>query len=317
MRFSFIKRCASDVRPVDIVVTLYSLANIILIALFFNKLDHWRAGLVGFIICLALQAGLIFFHPFRKDSVLGKLHAFLRDWYPYSLTGWLYPAVGMVAYCVIATPFDHVLIDFERAFFTTDVSLIFHKEFPNIFIHESMHFFYFFFYLFPFTVSAILYKKRNKFEFQRFYFVLMLMITLQFYFFILVPTAGPKWKMVDGHWVQVVPHLEARGPFSAIMHHMLGSEIPVGAFPSSHVSITFMCTMFIHRFLCIRFSAFFWFMFVGLVIATVYTVQHYAIDSVGGLLYAGAMYKFGNYLFELVTSPATDFYQSQSWEANK
>ena len=286
-----------EFRPVDVVVSLYLLANLALIGLFYERLPLYRSGLLGYTACLFFQFFIILFVPRNEKSLVSKLHGFLRDWYPYAMTGYLYPAIGTVSYAVFPEAFDSVLISFERAVFGSDISTTFAHDYSNVFFYESMNFFYFYFYFFAFTVSYFIYKK-DKLALQRFYFVLMVMIALQFYFFTIFPTAGPKYAFSD---VAGVGHLEPRGPFSWIMYHMLqGGEIPAGAFPSSHVSITLLSCLFAQRYLGIRVAWFFWFMFAGLVVSTVYTMQHYAVDPIGGIFFAFLMYKAGNRIYDQV-----------------
>lgn len=285
-----------EIRPVDVVMTLYFLANLMLVGLFYDRLPLWKKGLLGYSACLLIQA-LIVLAPVSQGRTLGaRFHRFLRDWYPYIFTGWLYTSIIFVSYAVIREPLDQYLITADRLIFGGDISVYFHQEFNSRFFYELMHFFYFYFYFFTFTVSYFIYRK-DKEEFQRFYFVLMLMLVLQYYFFTIIPTAGPKF----GYAILHGQHLPARGPFSWIMHELLsGGEIPAGAFPSSHVSITLISTLYAQKVLGWRKSWFFWTMFTGLFFSTVYTQQHYGVDPIGGALYAIFMYKAGEFLYDYI-----------------
>ena len=286
------------IKPVDYLTFFYIFVNLALIALFYERVNNWQTPVTGYLTCLAVQIFLVTFHPPRQHKNLHSFMKLLRDWYPYLFVSFYYPAIGYSCHAIFADNFDSYLVTLERLIFRSDPSLIFHRLLSNYYFYELMHFFYFFYYFFVLIVGLVLYLKKEEETFDKFIFVLSLMVALQFYFFTVCPTAGPKFYFPElGQ-----KHLPGLGPFSTIMHSMLTrGEIPAGAFPSSHVSVAFLCCLFASQYLSRAGIIFFWFMFTGLLFSTVYLQQHYAIDGMAGIILAFFAHRYGGKIHNFIT----------------
>ena len=164
-----------EFRPVDFVNFLYLLSNLTLIALFNDRLPGYKYSAIGYSLCLVASLLLIAFAPTRANTYPARIMVVIRDFYPYILTGYYYPALGNMISVLYGTNFDQLLIQAEQAFFASQPSLTFVHAFDNIIIYEAMHFFYFTYYFFAFAIGGLIYRK-NKETFHRFMFVLMFMV---------------------------------------------------------------------------------------------------------------------------------------------
>lgn len=282
-----------NLRAVDGVTFVYLIANLLLIFLYQDKIPEKKTALLNYTLLLFLQAFILFLLPQNF-----RLTQFLRDWYPILFSSVYYPSIGLLNQAVFQGYFDYLLVRAEENLFGMQPALLFAEKFSHIILYELMNLFYFFYYFFVFIAGYLL-SRQNEEIFRKLIFSVILMGTVQFYFFTIIPTAGPKFYFEE---LKNNMHLPPRGPFSFLMHEILSKgEIAGAAFPSSHVSVALMSVLYVHLYLGIRKSFWLWFMFVGLFFSTIYTRQHYAVDSIFGVLYSLSAFWFTNALYDFIS----------------
>ncbi|MCS6983716.1 MAG: phosphatase PAP2 family protein [Leptospiraceae bacterium] len=281
-----------NLRAVDGVTFVYIIANLALLLLYTENIPGKKQAYLSFGSLLVLQFCILFLLP--ESYRIGQ---FLRDWYPILFSVVYYPMIGVMNQAVFQGFFDNYLVRLEENLFGMQPALEFSQKFPHIIIYELMHLFYFFYYFFIFVAGYLL-SRYNENIFRKLIFSVILMGTVQFYFFTLIPTAGPKFFFEE---LKKNMHLPPRGPFSFLMYHILSNgEIAGAAFPSSHVSVALMSVLYVHEHLGAKKSLSLWVMFIGLFLSTIYTRQHYAVDSIAGVLYCLLAYWFTDSLYDLI-----------------
>jgi membrane-associated phospholipid phosphatase len=113
--------------------------------------------------------------------------------------------------------------------------------------------------------------------------------------FFILPTTGPQFyfapplnEVPDGYlFCKIMRFLQITG------------ERPTGAFPSSHVAITFTVVIFIaqHCRILLKYALP---LFVILVMSTVYIKAHYLVDVIGGLAAIAVSYPLVNRMYHQI-----------------
>lgn len=203
--------------------------------------------------------------------------------------------------------FDHVFAQADWAIFGYQPSIEFSKAVTSVFWCEAFNLGYYSYYFMMTGVLLFCFLYRFE-QSERYAFIFLSSFFIYYLIFEWMPVAGPYYYFkaigMEAATSGVYPdlgnyfashgeliHAPVRGVFSQLVHDIqVAGENPVGAFPSSHVSMSTV-TMLIawdtrNRWL-------FWLLmplYTLLCIATVYIMAHYSIDTISGLLTALLLY---------------------------
>lgn len=225
--------------------------------------------------------------------------------------------------------FDHLLANFEQFIFSCQPAESFCLSVPQLWFSEIMNMGYFAYYPLIVCTGLFFYITDLKY-FQYFYFTVLFAFFIYYLIFILFPTAGPQYyfaaigeKNVNagifpslGHYFNtnsvLIPAQETEGFFKNLVEstQQVG-ERPTAAFPSSHVGISTLIMLLIHR--SKKYIAFFivFPLYLALVFSTVYIQAHYAIDVIAGLISALTLYSLSNTAYKSLSHTAISYRPSR------
>jgi membrane-associated phospholipid phosphatase len=182
--------------------------------------------------------------------------------------------------------FDSFLVQWDDLLFGFQPSVWFSRSFHSNVLGELMYMAYFGFYLFIPVGGLTFWFQKRRDAFDDFLFRTTFTMWGCCLFFILFPTAGPKYLYAVAGRMELY-HGYA---FARIMEFILDSfETPTGGFPSSHVAVSaaaVIAAFYYDRRLFVGLLA----AFVPLCFSTVFTGEHYAVDVLGALIAAPALY---------------------------
>ena len=232
--------------------------------------------------------------------------AFLSFWYPDIFE------LNRVLPC-----YDDLFALADEKIFGFQPALSFSLSCNSLFFNELMSFCYIAY--FPMIVGVLLYyffKKPE--EFERSAFIILAGFFAFYTIFILFPVGGPQFYYsaigLDNAANGIFPNIgdyyntcqdsltfagSHEGPFTAILTLIRNfGEKPTASFPSSHVAISTIITLLCLRtgnkkliFIILPF-------YILLCCATVYTLAHYLVDTIAGLISGGVSYLFLSFFAE-------------------
>lgn len=236
--------------------------------------------------------------------ILGRGRLFLRDWVPF--IGLFFAYELMRGYADNLGVAVHVgdVIAIERALFFGNV--------PTAVLQAAMHpaigidvlavvgtVFYFLHFPLPIAVGFFLWLRRRRVYYD--YVAALIVLSMAgFVTYLLLPVAPPWYAAREG-LLPGVTYLKDQGftdlarLFGFEGHYLFSYTVyqfnpnQVAAFPSLHAGYPFLAFLFARRafgrvgWLMLAYSACVWF-------AIVYLADHYVIDILGGLAYAGVAY---------------------------
>lgn len=273
--------------PAEKIFLLYLLFTTMIILPGYSKTQHFQLLILARILAITF---VLLFAYFSKNQ-----HGFIRNFYLLAFTSWFYGETGYFNN-VFFNDLDRYLVIAENWIFLGQPSLIFSERFDNFWFSEVMYFGYFSFYLLVFGFPLLLYLRKN----QNFYFVLFVLLN-SFYcyylFFAIFPTIGPQfWFPAE------TQQLNKEGFFSLLVKLVQEmGETPTGAFPSSHIGVTWLIVLLAVKFYrkALRFIIP---VAILLSISTVYIKAHYILDVMAGLISVPILYFFSRKLLFIFTN---------------
>lgn len=248
-----------------------------------------------------------------RPSPAAAGRSWLREFYPILLYTGLYVEIAAVNRMVNLPRLDPWLLKLDHALFGFQPAEAFPVALPQPLFSEFMHLSYLSYYLMVGGVGLWL-SLRNLTAFRHFVTVVSLVFYACYATYLFVPAVGPRVLFADSperaQFVaqygreprEVSPPTEAEWARSALAVVEANGEIPGAAFPSSHVAVAFVTAWFSWkylrriRWLHLGFA-------VTVLLSTVYTRAHYAVDIIGGLAAAALLGPAAHALF--VRSPGT------------
>ena len=202
------------------------------------------------------------------------------DWYAIALIPALYSELAILNVAVWnGHYFDSHILGWEDRLFGGRPFQDLARSFPSLFISEFLHFAYISYYFIIYAPAVYLYARGRKREQQQLVFALLLAFFAHYVFFIYYPVQGPRYIYAapDG--------VIATGFFYGLAHQLLEAGSSRGAaFPSSHVGVSVMATMF--SFIALpRIAPVLVILTIGLAVGAVYGGFHYATDALAGMLF--------------------------------
>jgi membrane-associated phospholipid phosphatase len=194
-------------------------------------------------------------------------------WYFYHQTSIIWPLLH-------DAPFDARIVALDQQIFGTNASLAFQESLPSRALGEIFSLAYFAYYLFMPAVFLAALVQRGYCAAERAVFDVSACFFSCYVFFWLFPTVSPHFWFPPNTGPQLYP--------GYVFNHALffvtsRGEIPVGAFPSSHIAVAVLLTLWARCELPRLFPI------LGAVTvvmgpAVVYLRAHYVVDVLAGIL---------------------------------
>ena len=218
--------------------------------------------------------GMVLYLEHRYDNRWTRiLHAF----YPLLFLAYFFPETDYLN-DLFMDPLDPALIRLELSVFGFMPSMVFSACCPQPWFSEIMHAGYFSFYCLILFFAVHYFMKRPELFRQR-----MFQFFFAFYVFYLIfdlfPSEGPQYFLAG-----TVPEVPRGYLITRMMNGILAvGDRPTGAFPSSHIGMTWLILYFFFR--DHRRLFYYWLVpALVLTLSTVYIRAHYAVDVLGGFL---------------------------------
>ncbi len=274
--------------PVEKGTLAYIFVTAVYLAVFVGELNMpWlrfgiRAGVTLLILALALAG-----KAYPQQPVIRCVRYFL----PFALLSYWYPETYFFNKFIFPN-LDQYFVAADQMLFGCQPSLEFSKHMPWTWFSELMYFGYFSYYFIFFGASLWCFIKDKELA-SRAVFVFACSFYLYYIIFAVIPVIGPQFwfappldQVPDGYiFCDIMRFLQDAG------------EKATGAFPSSHVGVTFIVVIFIYRH-CRRLLKFALPLFIILVFSTVYIKAHYVVDVIGGFASAALIYPLVNKFYE-------------------
>ncbi len=271
---------------IDIITTLYILITAVILfavaGVDDGSLSHYliRAFMLIFIGAIS----------YLSKSRNGKFVEFIHLIYPLAFLSYFFPETDYIGQ-FISTDHDNLLIGLEQLVFTTLPSEIFSVCCPWTWLNELMHLAYFSFYLII-TFFVVYYHYKFPEKAGKRIFTFFLSFYLFYLFFIFFPSSGPQYFITSQG-----ENIQNGYFFTALMGKILEyGDRPTGAFPSSHIGMTWLVMYFFFK--DNRKLFFMWLVPAALLtLSTVYIRAHYAIDVLAGLTIVPLLLWAGRYTY--------------------
>jgi hypothetical protein len=261
---------------VDRLVAGYNL----LLAVVWGVLLH-RAPYAPWICSAHLAAAALPWLLTRAGDRLSTFGRGLREIYPLLLIGSYWSELGLVRDLLHASNNDAPIAALDQAVFGVHLNAVWMPAMPQVWLSEAMHFIYFAYYLLIFLPPLVVGLMGRTAAFRDMTFRLLVTYIGCYLVYVFFPVDGPRHTMVP--YVGTLTD----GFFYRLVHGALDAGDSMGtAFPSSHVAGAVTIAFLGFRWLGPRIAALFAVEAVGVVLATVYTQNHFAIDSLVGVAFA-------------------------------
>lgn len=227
---------------------------------------------VGFALMIA---ALAYFRQ-RQTPVL----SFLSHWYPLGLSGFFFEEIHSIVHIVFRGWFDAPLIQFDYAMFGAHPTVWFEQH-MSYGLTEVMNFFYFTYWPLIPALALLLWLRHQK-QFAEFVFTLCLSYMFCYLVFIFFPVEGPYHTLRSLQTVHEAPGWIFTHLVELVEKH---GRIHGGAFPSAHVTGSFVATIAAYRF-SRKLGHAVLILALGVCVSAVYGRYHYAVDIWGGMIAA-------------------------------
>ncbi|MDR1743327.1 MAG: phosphatase PAP2 family protein [Dysgonamonadaceae bacterium] len=274
---------------------VYALVSGLIVVGLWRQLDDPMRQILARIIIVGIIIVLSFSDKLFRNK---KFSGFIRVCFQLSLLSYWYPDTYELN--KFFPNLDSLFASLEQSVFGFQPALDFAPRFPSLWISEAFHLGYFSYYPIICLVTSYCYFFRPN-DFKRFSMLLLGSFFVYYLIYIFLPVAGPQFyfyaigmKNVQAanfpaigdyfrYHRELLPNFHQTDGFFYRLVEMSqkAGERPTAAFPSSHVGISTVLTLWLLRnnlkwgFLLIPF-------YVLLCGATVYIQAHYAIDVLAG-----------------------------------
>ncbi|CAM1354014.1 phosphatase PAP2 family protein [Tenacibaculum insulae] len=247
---------------------------------------------LNLLLTRGLISASIFVLIFINSKIKNSLVKLIRNIYPIILSGYFYSETVFYNKFIWQN-IDQKLIDLDEFLFGFQPSLLFSKTLSSKLFSELMYFGYFSFYLLIIAFVIIAYYQLKE-ESTELIFKFSAAMLLFYLFFGIIPSAGPQFYLSSPEKDLPVAFI-----FDKIMHFIqANAEQPTAAFPSSHVGISIIIILLLRKktplFIKIIFP-----LVILLILSTVYIKAHYAIDVLGGIIFAPIMLYLASILYKI------------------
>lgn len=201
-----------------------------------------------------------------------------------------YHQIEIIWPVIRTVPLDAGLVRLEASLFHGQPSLAFRAAFPFRWLSEIFCFAYFAYYFFTPVVFLTVLFRRGYLAAERIALATSVCFFACYTFFWLVPAVGPHYFFP--------PHQGPQLYDGYLFNHLLffltsGGEIRAGAFPSSHIAVALLLTLFVRREVPGLFAPLAA-VTVLMLPAVVYLRAHYLVDVPAGILTGLLAYALSN-----------------------
>ncbi|NOR76125.1 MAG: phosphatase PAP2 family protein [Draconibacterium sp.] len=271
----------------DLIFLIFLFLTGLVIILGESKTEHFSTLIAVRLIAFVIIFTLVKLDTFYKNKII----SFVRQFYPLLFTAYFYGETGYYNNIFFAD-LDGLFIQLEQSIFGFQPSLLFSLKFDSFWFNELMFFFYFSYYLIVIVFPLIVYFK-NRDEFERLFFIIIFSFYTYYLIFVIFPVVGPQFYFPEqqagishpGIFGKMVKFFQAVG------------ETPTGAFPSSHVGLSWIIL-----FASAKINRKLFNVILPLAIlicfSTVYIKAHYAVDIFAGVFSAILLYYLGNKIYD-------------------
>ncbi|HHJ09572.1 MAG TPA: phosphatase PAP2 family protein [Bacteroidetes bacterium] len=282
-----LRKIFSKYNPIDCITLLYIFLTTLLLIFgtgrYENTAEHYlvRSGMFIFIWLIVRL----------EEMFPGRMLRILHQLYPLLFLSYFYPETCYL-HSIFPGVLDAGIIRLEVALFGFLPSEAFSRCCPQAWFSELMHFGYFSFYLIILFLVVWYYIKYPLLAGKK-VFIFLFSFYIFYLIFIFFPSEGPQYFL---------PVPEKKVPagcfFTGLMQKILLFDRPTGAFPSSHIGITWLIMFF---FFSDNRKIFCWWLVpaVLLTFATVYIKAHYVVDVIAGFLMVPPLVWSGNKIYDL------------------
>lgn len=271
-------------RPVDLLVAGY---NLVLLAVWWRLADQaWCAPLLAGLHAAA--AGAPFF-PWpqrcgRRAAAATGPALLCRELYPLLCLGAFWGELGLLQHLAPGPTYDAQVTRMDLAIFGEHLNLVWMPAMPSLVLSEVMHCSYFLYYPLVFLPPLVMVLAHRLDAARDMTLRLMATYLACYLWYLAFPVIGPA---------ELLPHYEGpltNGLFYGLTHAARAAGDSLGtAFPSSHVAGATTVAVLAWRWLSRPVALLFTLQAAGVLCATVYTQNHYAVDSLAGLVWALAV----------------------------
>jgi len=277
----------------DLSTAGYLILTGILILIFQEKLAHSLVHLLFRLGIILLITVLVYLQ--RKKA--NKFIRFIQSFYPFVLLAYTFGETAYLNHLFFQHSFDSIIIHWELVLFGSQPSIEFSRHFPEHWFAELLNFSYLSYYFMTLGLALVYYFRYPQ-EAEKMIFIIITSLYIYYLIFILIPTEGPQYYLPaplnqairSGIFSDLVQFVEHYG------------DKPTGAFPSSHVGMSFIYLILTYR----KLPKLFWLLlpFVLLIcMATVYIKAHYALDVIGGMVSAPLIYLVARWMHTKIVNP--------------
>jgi len=270
----------------DFVILIFLILSGIIILFGKVKTEHFAMLISARIISIAIVLTLVNLDTSYKNKIV----SFLRQFYPLIFTAYFYGETGYYNNILFAD-LDGIFVQLEESIFGLQPSIWFSAKFDSFWFNELMFFSYFSYYLIVIGVPLIIYFTKGD-EFERLFFIVIFSFYFYYLIFVLFPVVGPQF-----YFPAEQAEIAHSGIFGKIvLFFQDAGETPTGAFPSSHVGLSWII-LFASAKSNKKIFAIILLLALLICFSTVYIKAHYVVDVIAGLISAVIFYFGGNWIY--------------------
>ncbi len=275
----------------DFIILIFLVLSGIIIIYGKEKTEHF-----SMLIAARIAAFAIVFILIKLDTIHNsKIISFLRHFYPLLFTSYFYGETGYYNNIFFAD-LDELFVQLEQSIFGFQPSLLFSLKYSSFWFNELMFFSYFSYYLIVIVPPLIIYLKKRD-EFERLFFIIVFSFYAYYLFFVFIPVVGPQFYFAGEH-----AQITHSGLFGKVVKYIQDAgETPTGAFPSSHVGLSWIILLIsakTYKKLLITIFP----LALLICFSTVYIKAHYLIDIIAGVISAPVLYFLGGKIYSYCNS---------------
>ena len=256
-----------------------------------NSITNANILFINYCYVLLYILLILILQHFVKNPIV----RFIRLWYPLTIIGFFFNSATQMDMVIFKDYLDPILQHIDQVLFGYQPAVVWGNAFNGFFIQEFFHFSYFSYYILIFTIPLYVYLSFGNEEFTRVMFNLLFVFISCYTVYLFLPVVGGRY--IPG--VQTMTETYRHGMFTHIMVYMYRNVSHWGgAFPSSHVAVTFTIWLLSFRY----FKKLPWFLLLNLMflsISTVFCHYHYFIDVIAGLGYGLVMFGLSELIYAI------------------
>jgi membrane-associated phospholipid phosphatase len=266
-------------QPLRAVDRLLAVYNLVLMAVWATV---WSDTVYAPWLCVAHGAAAIL--PWlisAGEHRLSRPGWVLREVYPFLLLAVFWSELGLLRGLLHGAPFDPAVEAMDLAVFGMHLHLVWMPRMPEMWLSEMMHGSYFGYYLLIALPALWLLVRGHRDAYHDLTFRLLLGYLVCYVIYLVFPVDGPIFRLSPYH-----------GPLTSGMFYQLAHGVveyghAQGAtFPSSHVVGAVSIAWVGWRYFPRSIGALLTIEALGVTLSTVYTQNHYAVDSLAGVALA-------------------------------